>query len=67
MSTNVFVRDLDIADHARLDGRLRKERTCTELAGEGGRSRLVVLVAEVAARASLLERRPLAREARFPR
>ena len=30
--------------------RLRKERTCPELAGEGGRPRLVVLAAEVGGR-----------------
>ena len=99
MSTNVFVRDMDLAVHNGLDscrleivadgltlwrgaqlatdttmvsllrrdgttkpraanfdgaalevGRRRKEATCPELSGEGGRARLVVLAAEVGGR-----------------
>ena len=82
---NVFVRDMDLAEHSRLDcrrlalslvvsslpwnrdgrarrgtaqqngkpleeARRRKERTYSELAGEGGRARLIVLGAEVGGR-----------------
>ena len=44
VSTNVFVRDLDLR---------RKERTYHELVGEGGRARLVILAGEVGGRWSL--------------
>ena len=57
--TNVFVRDLDIADHVR-DGRrlevvadgltLWRRAQLAKTGGEGGRARLVVLAAEVGGR-----------------